>query len=583
LEESDGAVVAAPALAASTARGAARELSTDRLVQWAVAVATAVLVMLPLLPILYQSVLDAPLYEPTRAFTLGNYTRILGSGEFWSTLATTLLFAAMTTLGAVVIGTGLAVLVTRTDLPGRDLVGGLVSLPFYVSPLVLAFAWSILYGPSGFATIAARAYLGLPEWQLYSIHGIALVSAVYYAPYAYLYATASLALSDPTLEDAARIAGAGPVKVLWTVTLPLLRPALLYSTLLTLVSSVELLSIPLVLGSPVGVEVLATYLYKLGIIGSRSDYGGVAAVAVIMLLLITVLVWLQVRLTGQERRFVTVGGKATRGRTLRLGGLRWPLAALVGLYALFGTLLPLGGIVLQSLVAFLTPLMNPLDLLTLDNYAVIFAPGGYGASVWNSLLIAVFGAGVAVLFIALAALVVYRSDFPGRRVLTYLALYPRAVPGLIVGVGFLWAFLLIPGVGGLRNTLVALTIAFVMRFIPIGFGAIGPSILRISTELDRAARVSGATWTGAVRGVVLPLLRPALLSGYVLLAISFLKEYASAIFLFARGSEVIGTTMIELWRQGTTGPVAALSTIQLAITFAILLVANKLLGARIHG
>jgi iron(III) transport system permease protein len=267
-----------------------------------------------LLPILLQSFLDAPLYERDRALTLGNYARILGSAEFWSALGTTSLFALTSTVGAVAIGTGLAVLVARTDLPGRDLFGSLVSLPFYVSPLVLAFAWAILYGPSGFATIAARAYLGLPDWRLYSVHGIALVSTVYYAPYAYLYAVASLALSDPQLEDAGRIAGAGPLRVLRTVTLPLLRPALLYSTLLTLVSTIELLSIPLVLGSPNGVEVLSTYLYKLGIVGARSDYGGVAAVAVIMLALITVLVWLQVRLTGQERRFVTVGGKATRAR-----------------------------------------------------------------------------------------------------------------------------------------------------------------------------------------------------------------------------------------------------------------------------
>src|SRR5204862_6294072 len=114
-------------------------------------------------------------------------------------------------------------------------------------------------------------------------------------------------------------------------------------------------------------------------------------------------------------------------------------------------------------------------------------------------------------------LVVYRSDFPGRQALTYLALYPRAVPGIIVGIGFLWAFLLIPGAGGMRNTLVALTLAFTMRFIPVGFGAIAPPILRLSTELDRAARVSGASWLGTVRDILLPLLRPALLYGDVLI------------------------------------------------------------------
>jgi len=140
----------------------------------------------------------------------------------------------------------------------------------------------------------------------------------------------------------------------------LLRPALAYSLLLTFVSALELLSIPLVLGSPVGVQVLASYLYKIGLVGGQPDYGGIAAVSVLMLLAITGLVWLQVRLTGQERRFVTVGGKATRGRVLALGGLRWPIAFVIWLYVLFGVIIPLLGIVAQSATTFLTPLVNPL-------------------------------------------------------------------------------------------------------------------------------------------------------------------------------------------------------------------------------
>jgi len=168
-------------------------------------------------------------------------------------------------------------------------------------------------------------------------------------------------------------------------------------------------------------------------------------------------------------------------------------------------------------------------------------------------------------------------------VLSYVVLYPRAIPGVIVGIGFLWAFLLVPGLGPLRNTIAALTVAFIMRFIPLGFGAISPSILRVSSELDRAARVAGASWLRTMMSVMVPLLRPALLSGFVLLFISFLKEYSSALFLVTRDSEVIGTTMIQLWRQGNSGPVAALATIQLVITFVVLLVSQRLLGARLHG
>jgi iron(III) transport system permease protein len=353
--------------------------------------------------------------------------------------------------------------------------------------------------------------------------------------------------------------------------------------ILTFVSSIELLSIPLVLGSPVGVQVLASLLYKLGLVGGTPDYGGIAAVSVLMLLAITALVWLQTRVTGQERRFVTVGGKGTRGRVLQLGGLRWPLAMLIWLYVALGVVFPLVGIVAQSATSFLSPLVNPFSLLTTANYGIVFGDPSYVRSIWNSLLISTIGGAVGILFIALLALIVYRSDFPKRGALAYLALYPRAIPGIIVGIGFLWAFLLVPGLGPLRNTVLALTIAFIMWFIPLGFGAIGPSIPRVSNELDRAARVSGATWLETMRSVMVPLLRPALLSGFVLLFISFLREYSSALFLVARGSEVIGTTMIELWRQGNSGPVAALSTVQLAITFVVLLVSQRLLGARLHG
>jgi iron(III) transport system permease protein len=556
--------------------------SFDRPAQWLLAVLLTALVAVPLAPILYQSVLSDRLYEPLKTFTLGNYALVLRNPEFWTTVTTTVIFVIATTALSVLLGITFAILLTRTDVPARGLLHDLVILPFYVSPLVLAFAWAILYGPSGFATIGVRI-LGLPTWQLYTVIGISVVSAVYYVPYSYLYATGSLALTDPQLEDAGRIAGAGPFRTLFSITLPLLRPAVAYGTLLTIVSAIELLSIPLVLGQPVGVQVLSTFLYATGTKSSPNDYGIVAAVSVMMLAVITLLVWLQVRVTGQERRFVTVGGKAIRGRVVALGRMRWLVAGLLWLYILIAVALPLLGIFAQSATSFLTPLVNPLELLTSENFSVIFTQPVYVESIRNSLVISLVGGGVAVLFIAFAVLVTTRSDFPLRGALSYVALYPRAVPGIIIGIGFLWTLLLIPGLGEIRNTLVVLTLAFIVRFLPLGFGAVMPSVLRISTELDRAARVSGASWLTTMWTILVPLLRPALASAFVLLFVSFLKEYASALFLVARGSEVIGTTMIELWRQGNSGPVAALSAIQLAITFVAIVIGQRVLGARLRG
>ena len=564
-------------------RGAVvRKRSYDRPVQWLIAVVTVALVLFPLWPILYQAVLDKPLYDTGRSTTLANFSRVFTSRAFWKVCGTTLLFAGLTTIVSVIVGVTFALLLTRTDIPLRGLFTNLVVIPFYVSPLVLAFAWIIVFGPQGYVSIFARDMLHLPKWNLYSIGGIAAVASVYYVPYTYLYCTASLALSDPQLEDASRISGAGPIRALWSITLPLMRPAIAFSVLLTFVSAIELLSIPLVLGTPSGVEVLSSYLYTLGLVGSSPDYGAIAAISIFMLLIVTGLVWVQGRLVSEERRYVTVGGKATRARRVQLGPLRWVCAGVLGLYILLGTILPLLGILAQSCVAFLSPLINPLTVRTGANYRLIWATPEYRGSILHSLLISVIGGAVGMFFIALIALVVYRSDFKGRRALSYVALYPRAMPGIIVGIGFLWAYLLIPRIGSVRNTLFALTAAFIMRYIPLGFGAVGPSILRVSGELDRAARVAGSTWLGTVRSILLPLLRPALLSGYILLFITFLKEYSAALFLYTRGSEVMGTTMIELWRQGDSGPVAALSTVQLVITVIALFIGQKLLGAKLH-
>lgn len=559
----------------------ASQPSYDRLVQWGIFVVTALLVIFPAWPILYQSVMDKPLYEVGRAFTLNNFARVVADPAFWNVLGGTFIFAIGTTVLAVVIGAALALLLTRTDMPGGGWLATLIVLPFYVSPLVLAFAWTVIFGPQGYFTIMIRT-LGLPTWNLYSLGGIIVVAATYYMPSAYLYCTSTLALSDPQLEEAARIGGAGPFRALWSVTVPLMRPALVYSTLLILVSTIELLSIPLVLGTPSNLNVLSTYVYTIGLVGVRTDYGAIAVVSIFTVVLVTGLVMLQSKLVAQERRFVTVGGKATRPRLLKLGPWRWPITALVVLYIVVAILLPLIGIVAQSFTAFLSPFINPLTVLTLDNFETVLNTPAYFQSIVNSLLIAVVGGAIGVVFMALCALTVYRSTLPGRQALSYLALYPRAFPGIIVGIGFLWAFLLIPGIGGLRSTIWALTLAFIMRHLPLGYSAISPAVLSVSPELDRAGRIAGGTWLTVARTILLPLLRPALLSAYVLLIITFLKEYAVALFLFAPGSRVIGTTLIELWRQGNSGPISALAAVQMLLTLIIVVLSRRLLRVKLY-
>jgi iron(III) transport system permease protein len=561
----------------------ARVRTADAPIQWGIGILAIMLVLFPLAPIFLQSVLGQPLYEPARALTLENYWRVLGSSEVHRVIINSLIMAAASTVLAVALGTFLAVLVMRTDLPLRGLLGSLIMAPLFISPLVLAFAWVTIFGPQGYVTIAARLITGADPWNLYSLPGMIAAAVVYYVPYAYLNGAASLSLSDPTVEDAARVAGASPLRTLLTVTVPLLRPSIVYSALLVAISSMEILSIPLILGTPSGIDTLSTLLVKLGVTGGRPDYGAVAAVAVLLLVVVTGLIFVQERLIGATQRFVTIRGKAIAPRPFPVGPLRYLALVIAVVYVLVGVIIPVGGIVLRSAVGFLSPLANPLDSLTLEHYHLIFETESYRRSITNSLLIAGIGGGVGILFMALLAVVTFRSELGWRRLLGFVALYPRAIPGLIVGIGFLWSFILIRPLGNLRNTVFALAAAFIMRYIPYGFSVISPTLTRISRELDNAARVCGDGWSGTVRHVLLPLLRPALFSGWALLFMTFLKEYSTAVFLFARGSEVMGTTMLELWRQGDMGPVSVLATLQIVIILAVLAIMRYAFGLRLYG
>lgn len=544
------------------------------LIQWVVALVTVALVVAPLAPVLWQSLVDRPLYEDGGLLTLANYVRLFSHAEFYQVVTNSLMLAATTTVVALVLGVGFAIFLERTNLPARGFLRSLVLWPMYISQLVIAFSWFIMYGPSGYVTGFAQQWLGHAPWDLYTIPGMAVVAGTGAAPLVYLFCASSAKLADATLEDAGRSLGAGPLRVLWSVSLPLMRPAIIYSTLLTFIGALEMLSVPLVFGRPVGLEFFTTFLYSEGLGAIEPDYGLVGAAAALLLVIISILLLLQGLLLRKAGRFVTVKGKAQRPKAAELGKARWFVFGLFLLYNVLVLFIPLIGIVVRAFTTFLTPLLAPYDLFTLDNFKLLFAYPAYVRSITNSVVIATVGGAVATVFIALVAVVVHRSDFRFRKQLEYAALYPRAVPGIVAGIGLFWAMLILPGVHLLQGTIFILMLAFTMRSIPTAFGAISPALMQLGKELDQGARACGADWWTTTTRIVAPLLKPAVFGAYVLLFLSFIKEYSSAVFLFAPGSEIIGTTMLSFWANGDSGPVAALSVIQLAITAVFVLVAR---------
>jgi iron(III) transport system permease protein len=550
--------------------------------QYAVVIFLAILVLAPVVPTLYQSLLDRPLYEAGGVLSLDNYVRLFSEAGFGEVAVNTVFFAGLTTVLTLVLAVPMAVVVVRTKLPGGGILAAAMQWPFFISSLILGFGWIMMYGPSGFVSVKVQQILGHLPWNLYSIPGMALTEAVALAPIAYTFCANTLRQSDASLESAAQVCGAGPLRIIFQVILPMLRPPIVYSSILVISMSVETLSVPLLYGQPVNIQVFSTFLFKNGLQSINPDYGVLGAASAIILVVTISLVALQAKLLKDAQRFVSMRGKATRPRLLDLGWLKWITLCAIVFYVVMGALVPIVGLIMRSFTLVFSPLQSPLKTLSMANYDRVFTYAAYVQSIKNSLIVAALGAVLVSLVALMAVMVARRSTFRFRRAAEYLALAPQAMPGIIVGIGFFWAFAYAPfGIGGLiQGSLWALIIAFGLRALPSGFGSLAPSIMQIGQELDNAARVAGADWVKTFFRILLRLLTPAFAGALILTFVTMLKEYSPAVFLASAKSNIIGTTMLELWVQGNTGSVAALATIQIAITAAFVALAGLLLKGR---
>jgi iron(III) transport system permease protein len=551
-------------------------------VYWGVIIVLAALVLAPVVPTLYQSMRDRPLYEEGGFFTLANYVKLFTDAGFGQVILNTAIFAVLTTVLTIVIAVPMAIVVVRTNIPGRRIFGVAMQWPFFISSLILGFGWITIYGPAGFISTEVRSAIGFVPWNLYSLPGMAVTEAVALAPIAYVFCSNALRNADASLEGAAQICGAGPFRILWSVVIPMLRPPVVYSSILVFSMSLETLSIPLLYGQPVNITVFATFLYKNGLQSINPDYGVLGAASTIILVVTVALVAVQAKLLKDAKRFVSVRGKATRPRLLDLGWIKWVAIAFITVYLVFGAIIPIGGLVFRSFTTVFTPLLNPFNFLTMANYERIFNFPVYINSIKNSLIVAGLGAVLVSSLALIAVVVARRSTFRYRRLIEYLALAPQAMPGLIIGIGLFWTFSVLPfGLNGLiSGTIGAVLIGFSLRALPSAYGSISPAVMQIGEELDNAARVSGADWIRVFGRILAKLVRPAFVGALIIVFVTMLKEYSPAIFLGGARSNVIGTTMLELWVQGNTGSVAALATIQIAITAIFVGVAGILLKGK---
>lgn len=550
------------------------------------AVVVALIIILSALIILPISVLviGSFLTEPPRAlqfswsgFTFANYIEVLSDPEFRSLVATTILVAAAGTMGAMVIGVGLAWVAVRSDVPGRGGIASIAVLPMFIPPLVGAFAWDILGSPrSGLINLALRSISLPPLIDIYSLAGISFVFAIYYAPYVYLFVSSALRNMDPTLEEAAAMSGASRFVTLTRISLPLIAPALLSAALLVFVLLIALFAIPAVLGEPGNLRVMSVRIWEL--IGfAPPKVNQASALGVLLLILTVVLVLLQHQVLS-GRNFVTVAGKGMRPRTTPLGVLRWPVAAFAYGYLLIAVLLPYAALALIALrktlfFSSLSAAFNPAQF-TFDHFITAFHDSVVRLSFQNSLTVSLTAMILGCALYFAAAYIIHRTRLTGRRAIDIIIVIPIAIPGIIIGLGYLWSWITIPI--GIYGSLWIIIFAYIGQFSPQGVRSISTSLIQIHPELEESARVSGAGFLYTLRRVVIPLAWPGLLSGMILVMVLTFRELATALFLYTTSTQVFSLTMFDFWARGATNLVAVMALFQSLVLLVLVVIGNRL-------
>ena len=570
----------------------------------------ALVIFVPLLLIFYQSFLSAPFFAPAKTLTLDSYRFIFDDTDFQQAFVNGFYLASGLALIAVPLGGMLAFLMVRTDLPGRGWIAPMLLVPIFVSPMVIGFGYVVSMGPVGFYTVWVRNLLSVfgfegDPWNVYSFPAIVIIAGLTHVPHVYLYASAALKSLGSDVEEAARVAGASPLQVALNVSLPMIMPALAYSGVLVFFLGFEVFGLVLVLGDPEGHLVLATYLYKLTNKLGTPSYHLMAAVAVCLVAVTMPLVMLQRWLLKSANKYVSIKGKGARQKALPLGKWRWIAFALIAGWLLFTVIVPLSGIALRTFVSHWGDGVDLLEVLTLQNFRDVWNQPSLVRGIINTVLIGVIGGALAVVCYSAVALAMHRKNDGVTRFLDYSVLVPRAVPGLLAGLSFLWVFLFVPSLldnflkgfdndvarwlvdsfipqlRALRSTIFSVWLAYSVVWMAYGLRLITTALLQVGPELEEAARAVGARRGQVTRDVTLPLVRYGLLGAWLMVFLIFEREYSTGVYLLSPGTEVIGSMIVSMWAAGAVELVAALSFINITLVAIGLGIALRF-GIKLH-
>jgi len=510
--------------------------------------------------------------------SLGHWGEFRGSPSDMEALRNSLIVGVASVVASLAIGAPLAFLLTRFEFPGRRLLRAAATLPAALPPLVGVISFIFLYGDTGVVTRGVQYVLGLgtAPWHLTGIGAIVFVHAYTMYVYVYLFVSAGLQRYDAALDEAATGLGAGTLRRLVRVTLPLLTPALAGSALLVFMNALGSFSAPYVFGG--GTRVLSTQILD----SKLNDAIGVAYVETTVLALSAVAGLLLFRWLEGRRVYVAAGKGAMIRRQVRSRGARVALAVFAAIVVLV-LVLPHLMVLLVSFAwdsAWTTQVLPPE--YTLANYHALFTTNELWTPISNSIVMSVLATAANVVFCAAGAYLVVTRRFAGRRVLGLLLALPWAIPGTAVALGLLATFNQNDPLHGrllLVGTFWILPLAYFVRDVPLVASAVEGSLRQMDPSLEPAARGLGASWWLAMRRVVLPAARPGIVAGALLAAVTAVGEFVASVVLYTHGNRPISIEILAQLRAFAFGTAAAYSALLIGVVLAMTLIARWFEGS----
>ncbi len=520
-------------------------------------------------------------------FTLEHYINAYSDPLTYELFFNSFVFASGSAILATVLAATLAWISIRTNAPFRRVFELTAIVPNIFPPVMLAVAWTVLLSPrTGLINRFLMDIFGLAEapFNIYSLEGMIFVEALITTPLAFLLISAALYSMDPALEESARVAGSTNIQVARRITFPIVRPALLAAGMLNFVRAIESFDTPAIIALPARIEVFTTKLYREAIGAFPPNQNLAAAYAVSLLIITMLFVYFYRRLTARAERYVTVSGRGYRPTIIDLGKWRYAASGVAGLILILIVVLPFSVLIYVSFVSYVhVPGPRTWELLTLDNYRSNLTDDRTYRALMNSLLLAVGGATLCMLLAAVTAWVTTKSKSAGRGVIEALTFIPWAFPGTALAIGLLWTYVYMPL--PIYGTLWILLIAYITRFLPYGLRTMTSTIVQLHDDLPQASMACGANFLTTFRRIMLPLLRPGFIAGWIILATIYLREFSTSVFLYSPGAEPLGPLLYHFYIDGNLGPMCSLALIVSVICIFLILIARKVgkVGGAIEG